>query len=374
MSQTYLPPLPPSAKEKARRRGLVIPIYFEDPEARSIEVGVTGTILVHLLVLLFAVPAMMRSEKSNAYVRPVPKRPFNLEIAPREPVPKPPPPPMKFVEANPNANNNVPDRTTNFAAQNQQAAQEKPTPNGKSDMPTLEGRKDIQTTQIVTGTLEKQQPQAPVAPAKVAPPKAAATPPKQEQVPLAGTDKAQGTNPDGYGTAQAKVDDNAKPIMDKVNGAKDAPPTDNANGTTARIDPRHPQPRKTLQQHVRPAIFTENKFGTSNAGLTALDARWSNYGEYLQRLVEAVQTEWDKILEGSRTYPPSGLVSIKFRLDSKGRSAAILDHSTQGTDEHGADACMAALTNPSPYGAWTPDMIALLGEAQDMTFTFYYQP
>src|SRR5580698_10420713 len=203
---------------------------------------------------------------------------------------------MKFVEANPNANNNTPDRTTNFAAQNQQVAQEKPTPNGKRDMPALEGQKDIKTNQIVTGTLEKQQPQAPVAPAKVAPPKAAVTPPKQEQNPLAGADKAQSKNPDGFGIAQAKVDDNAKPIMEKVVGAKDPPPRDNANGTAAAIDPRHPQPRKTLQQHVRHAMTTENKFGTSNIGPTAVDARWSNYGEYLQRLIESVQIEWDKIL------------------------------------------------------------------------------
>lgn len=374
MSKSYLPPPPPTGKPEVRRRGLLVPNLFQDPETRSIEVGVAGTILVHLLLLLF-IPQIMRTQSTvhPPARRPAAPRPFNIQLTPLARKPLPPKQPMKFVEANPNANNNVPDRTTNFAAQNQQVAQEKPTPNGKSDMPALEGQKEIKSTQIVTGTLEKQQPQAPVAPAKVAPPKAAVSPPRQEQNPLAGTDQVQGKNPDGYGTAQAKVDDNAKPIMQKVDGAKDAPPVANANGTAPQIDPRHPQPRKTLAQHVRPAIFTENKFGTSNIGPTAVDARWSNYGEYLQRLIESVQIEWDRILESSRTYPPSGsTVTVKFKLDSKGRVAEIIDV-TSSSSEQGKDSCVSAITNRSPYGEWTADMIALLGDAQDMTFTFYYQ-
>jgi hypothetical protein len=373
MSQTYLPPPAPVRKPEARRGRGFVPPLFQDPETRSIEVGVAGTILVHLLLLLFIVPQLMKSPPTKPYVRKqAPPRPFSIQLQPLPKPPPPPPQPNKFVEANPNANNKIPDRTTNFAAQNQTVAQEKPTPNGKSDMPTLEGRKDIKSTQIVSGTLTKQQEQAPVPQSKVAPPKAAVTPPKQAQNPLAGTDKAQGTNPDTFGTARAKVDDNAKPILEKVDGA-DAPQVANASGTAPRIDPRHPQPRKVLQPQVRPAVFTENKFGTSNIGPTAVDARWNNYGEYLQRLIESVQIEWDKILETGRTYPPGGTtVTVTFRLDSKGRVAAILDH-TSTSSEQGLQACMAAITNRSPYGEWTADMIALLGESQDMTFTFFYQ-
>jgi hypothetical protein len=35
--------------------------------------------------------------------------------------------------------------------------------------------------------------------------------------------------------------------------------------------------------------------------------------------------------------------------------------------------CVAAITEPSPYGKWTDDMIAMLGKEQTMTFVFYYQ-
>jgi hypothetical protein len=374
MSQTYLPPPAPKGEKEERRSRALVPGLFQDPEKRSIEVGVAGTIIVHLLLLLF-LPQIMKNQSSHAALRPKPpNRPFNIQLAPLPKKPPAPAIPKKFVEPNPNANHNTPDNTNNFGAQNQQVAQEKPTPNGKSDMPALEGQKDIKTNQIVTGTLEKQQPQPAVVPVKAAPPKAAVTPPKQEVNPLTGKEKVQGKDPDAYGSANAKVDDSAKAVRDKVEGAKTAPEVANASGAAPAIDPRHPQPRKTLQQHSRPAIFTENKFGTSNIGPTAVDSRWSNYGEYLQRLIEAVQIEWDRILESGRTYPPSGTVSVKFTLDSKGRIAAILDHVTSGTDDHGTAACMAAITNRAPYGAWTPDMIAMLGDSQDMTFTFYYQP
>jgi len=32
-----------------------------------------------------------------------------------------------------------------------------------------------------------------------------------------------------------------------------------------------------------------------------------------------------------------------------------------------------AITDRAPYGTWTDDMKAVLGEQQEMTFTFYYQ-
>jgi hypothetical protein len=276
------------------------------------------------------------------------------------------------VEANPNANNNTPDRTTNFAAQNQQVAQEKPT-TGKSDMPSLEGRKDVQSTQIVTGSLAKPEHTQPVVPpSPVTPPKPTQVAPKQQQNPLSGYEKKEGDDKDAYGSNISNQPDNAKDIPQKVDGAKTTSAV-TSTSTVPQIDPRHPQPRPTLeQQHVRPAIFAENKVGTSNIGPMALDARWSSYGEYLQRMIETIQREWDNIL-GGRTYPPSGTtVQVKFRMTSDGKIAEIIDVNSTST-EQGKQACESAITNPSPYGKWTDEMIAVLGDQQEMTFVFYYQ-
>ena len=111
-----------------------------------------GTILVHLLLLLL-LPQVLKQQPPHVAARKVAKpKVFTIQMTPPKVV-KALPVPKKYVErANPNANNDVPDRTNNFAARTQKVAQEKPTPNGKSDMPTQAGHcKDIPATQVVNG-------------------------------------------------------------------------------------------------------------------------------------------------------------------------------------------------------------------------------
>lgn len=369
MPASIAPP-PPAAPRRKRR--MLLPPFFQNPETRSIEIGVVATILVHLLMLLL-LPRIFLSGGANSMARLAPPHKFDLEFEPPPPQPKPRPPPMKFVEANPNANNNIPDKTNNFAAQNQTVAQEKPNPKGSSDMPTLEGRKDIHSTQIVTGTLQPQVRTPPAPAPQTAQTKPSVSPPKREQNPLTGFDKSIGDTKDAYGTNVGKLPDQAQDVQRQVSGTPDAPINDSATSMIPKIDPLHPQPRRFLAQHVRPAVFSENKLGTKNIGPIALDARWSNYGEYLQRLIESVQIEWDRILESSAVYPPSGTtVSVKFVIDSKGRITRIVDVESTSS-EQGKQACESAITNRSPYGEWTADMIAMLGQQQEMTFMFYYE-
>jgi hypothetical protein len=140
------------------------------------------------------------------------------------------------------------------------------------------------------------------------------------------------------------------------------------------LDRQKPQPRPVLQkQQVRPGIFSDNKFGTMNIGPTAVDAKWSNYGVYLQRMIETVQIQWDRILLSSTLYPPQGTtVTVKFRMDSDGKITSIIEVKNTSNDQ-GKEACISAITARSPYGKWSEDMIAVLGDSQEMTFTFYYQ-
>ena len=127
------------------------------------------------------------------------------------------------------------------------------------------------------------------------------------------------------------------------------------------------------QINVRPAIFTQQIAGTSNIGPIAIDARWSNYGAYLQRLIDSVQTQWERLLIESRISPPSGTtVEVKFVLNSEGKIARIVNVENQSTEQAG-HACMSAITDRAPYGLWTDDMKAVFGDQQEMTFKFFYQ-
>ncbi len=360
-------------------RGFVARLW-DDDDARSNIVGVVGVIIFYLLLWLVA-PHLLRVTPSvGSVVRPhASAKQFNIEIAPDTfEKPKPKPQPFKFVETNPDAPENTPDKTTNFAAQNQQVAQEKPTPDGKSDRPALEGQTEIKTTQIVTGQL--QQPiehiEAVPPPTETREAEKTITPPKQEQNPLAGFEKKEGENKDGFASNISKATENNKPIPDRIEGAKNAPAIQDAVAVEQpAIDPAHPRPRPQVvkQQKTRPAIFTENKFGTSNIGPTSVDARWSNYGAYLQRLIDTVQVQWENILISGKIYPPGGsTVTVTFILDSEGKIARIVNVENKSS-EQAAHACASAITDRAPYGPWTDDMIAMLGKQQEMTFTFYYQ-
>mgnify|MGYP001309537599 FL=1 len=371
MNDLLVSPSPATTLRRAAAR------LRDNPDTRSTAIGILGVLLVHLF-LFFVGPRALRLDEAPSVLRPHSSTSeFNIEITPEmfEQTKQEEPPPTNFVEANPDAPDNVPDRTNNFAAQNQQVAQETPTPDGKSDRPTTEGRTDVQSTQIVDGSLTQQIEQLPTPPSiqgqdeqqEVQPA------PRQEQIPLSGFEKTEGDNQHAYGSNIAKFAERPEAVPEHVEGAKEGSPT----GASAlpKIDPKNPRPRPQIvrQQQVRPAVFQENKFGTSNIGLAAWDAKWSNYGQYLQKLIDTVQIQWERILHESRLYPVNGTsVKVVFVLNSKGEIARIVN--VEGTAGQQAEkACASAITSRAPYGPWTDDMLAVLGEEQELTFNFFYQ-
>jgi hypothetical protein len=373
MSQIIVPPHPLTT---LRRQCVEL---WDDPDSRSVLIGLLGVLLVHLL-LLFSAPHVLRVDPSNSVLRPhSSNRQFNIEIAPDTFIPKPvpkPPPPFKFVETNPDAPDNAPDKTNNFAARNQQVAQEKPTPDGKSDRPAIAGQKEIESTQIVDGRLTKPVEQVQPSPMNETPPvQAAATVPRLEQNPLTGVEKREGTDENGFGSNIAKFPENTRPIPERIEGLKNVPLIQGTTSVQPQIDPQHPQRRPQIvkQMQTRPAIFQENKIGTQNIGATAIDAKWSAYGQYRQKMIETVQIQWERLLDESKIYPGGGkMMSVTFRMDKEGKITQIISvDGTAGTQA--ASTCTTAITSRAPYGDWTDDMIAVLGESQVMTFTFYYQ-
>ncbi len=363
----------------ARSRRLPAPRLSSDPDTRSIQIGVLGTILVHVLLFLVA-PHLLQVEPTHVIGRAPPARQFDIELAqdefslPKQPLPKEQAP-FKFVETNPDAPDNVPDNTNNFGAQNQQAAQEKPSPEVGGDRPAMEGRTDIDSAQIISGQLSPPVPPEPSAPPVEVAPEQSTAAPRAEQNPLSGYEKMEGDDKDSYGSNIAKFAENAKAVPEKVEGVENAQLLEGATTPgQQRIDPRRPRPAPRLERRARPAIFSENKIGTANIGPVAFDAKWSNYGQYLQQLIETVQVQWDRILIQSKLYPASGtVVVIKFRLDKHGKVVDILSAPNESVPEYATRSCLSAITTRAPYGEWTEDMVQVLGESQELTFSFYYQ-
>jgi hypothetical protein len=59
-------------------------------------------------------------------------------------------------------------------------------------------------------------------------------------------------------------------------------------------------------------------------------------------------------------------------MDLHGKITEILDVESTSS-EQGKQSCVSSITLTAPYGDWTDDMIAVLGNSQELTFRFYYQ-
>ena len=157
-------------RSTATRRRYWVPGLSADPDTRSVQIGLIWTVLIHLLLLLLA-PQVFRSDfVPGRFVQPgTNARNFDIEITPESLGFRPPQTSAsagRFVETNPDANNNIPDNTTNFAAQKQQAAQPEPDKNSTLRMPKTEGKKDFANdSQSVTGQLQKPEVTPPAPPA-----------------------------------------------------------------------------------------------------------------------------------------------------------------------------------------------------------------
>lgn len=129
----------------------------------------------------------------------------------------------------------------------------------------------------------------------------------------------------------------------------------------------------TSTQTTRPVTPRENGVGTENIAPTGADGRWKNYVTYLQKVIDRVQYQWEKQIIQLRESPVMGTqVSVKFVLNAEGKIARIVNVETTASKVY-SRICISAVADRTPYARWTDEMRAVLGDEQEMTFTFYYQ-
>ena len=360
---------PPEAPEK-------------DRTDRSIIIGLTCTLLFHIL-LVWLSPNFAFNKFSGVHsgisVTSANKgKTFDFELA-QPPVKEKERDPFKFVETNSAAPENIPDKTTNFSNRNQQSAQEVAAKElDPEHRPSVQGQDKIKNdAAIVSGDMAP--PQKAAAPSQTNPAEDTQDRVEQkaraEQVPLAGFDKTEGKSEDGIATNVAKANrsqtNNAQEALEGAPDAKD--PTGGLVNVakTQRAQPKE-RPKLSSVSLNRTTILTNRAPGVANIGVRGIDARWSEYGEYLQELQEIVQISWYKILQESRISPPRGShVSVTFRLNSKGETEIIKVEDFE-SGKQAVFSCQNAITYPQPYRKWTEQMIAVLGDSQEMTFDFYH--
>ena len=275
-------------------------------------------------------------------------RPMQVVVAPTEVSPARLPEHMRprFIEAPVNANRSVPEKAPFVAARNQTAAQ--PVPEAKptkSALPRSEGTS--QEMRVAQGVPRRIQESSAV-PAELQPGASAVA---------VGMAAGNRPGPVGAGGQAPKADPVPKPSP----GAEPAPKAANPDRPRAMV------PSGTA------GLLLRNNVGVNRAGAVAVDARFSQYGDYVQRMLEAVQSSWWDIIERSRFETVStGSCVVRFvlRRDGTVRDAQIL---RSDVPRMMALACKDAVMAPAPYDAWRADMVALYGEEDVVTISFHYR-
>ena len=281
---------------------------------------------LHLL-LLWVLPDSF--QKVVAFVRPIEvlTAPVKIDEARL-------PPKLRFIETNPLANQAVPKTTPFTSSRNQTAAQ--PVPEKmptNSPLPKSEGTSEqLRIAKGKPRSIDQSE----------------AQPISQPSISMAAPVKAP--PPPGPGKSAAQPSPTPAPVPVAANPDR----------------PRASVPSGTY------GLLLRRPVGVNRAGTIAVDARFSNYGDYTQRMMEAIQSSWWSIIERSRFEGLSrGNVIVRFRLHRDGTVTDAKVLSTEVTRVMTL-ACKDAVMAPAPYDIWRADMVAMYGESDTVTINFIY--
>lgn len=383
-----------SASERRKARALrEAPLLAALLERRSISrksliAGIVGTILFHLLGF-FGLPGDVFSTEQSDIVNRF--REYEIELAPEIEEPE-----QQYTQTNPDAPENEPDDTNNFAARDQQAAQEE-LPDEIDDLnrPSSESEDDIETNQFISGDLsppefspppspQQSQEQEQLQEAPLLAPKNQ-TQPLIKAIPIAGQQEEK--DPDETGLAEVEHDEDESPTNvneyiqgeaeegeEQEQGAANAQPLSLPQNAQEALEASEPSPRpRPRLPKVAPGPVANKSAGVSRTGTIAVDAKFSEFGEYMERLIEIVSARWNSLADEAAAKENNSKVVLRFVLTKDG---LISDMETRpGTTAKviGIYMCRTAIEEGMPYGPWTEEMVEVFGLDEEVNFTFYYR-
>ena len=345
-------------------------------------------LVIHGLIF-FAVPSSFLSAAPHINIEEL-----ELEILPPEldePVPVIP----EYVEANPNANMDSPDKDTNqHSFQDQHTAQENPDPESDSPLPEMDGELE-DSKKIVSESLDDKS--LPGAMSQVfetlerplerpaqgesqdfsdAQPMPPITHPQQPSESGEGKD-ATTTSPLTHSDESEEADASAPtPDIEEQTASPAEEMTVAPETPIAEMSLPKPTARRSVITRTPPGPLLKNNMRANKTGVVAVDSKFSEFGAYQQRMVEAIARQWH--LLASRSLSDIGgiyntQVTVEFFLDHDGE---ITSYKTtfNTSSEIGKTLCEQAILSTAPYGRWTTEMRALFGDQnQSVKFNFYYR-
>lgn len=347
---------------------------------RSLIIGLVCTLLFHLLGA-WVVPGDLfdaeSSEIKNQY------KEYQIELV--EDVPEEEE--EVYTQTNPDVPDNVPDDTNRFAARNQQAANEvAPEELDPNNRPASESEDDIDTDQFLTGDLTEPIPTTPPSEAQeqVDPTEAARQSLAQKKaIPIFGA--LDESDPDQEGIAENDFEEELEEAPtnvvdlfegDEEEGEEDAVETQNESESESTLiaqdyAPPSPRPRPQLPK-VASGPVRNSPLGVSKVGKIAVDAKFSEFGEYMERLIEVVSVRWNYLASERASKERNSVVRISFTLTKDGFVSNIATEPSTTSKAIGIYVARAAVQEGSPYGVWTSEMVEVFGNEETVNFSFHY--
>lgn len=245
--------------------------------------------------------------------------------------PKPEPMEERFFETNPRALGNEPPESANFSNRDQWAAQPEMQEKPADRIPTIDGTTE-ESQKIVEG-----DPLEPMA---------------------------------------WPMDDNLTDSLDPTAESKVCL-ADGPMAIPLERKPHHyplPTARPRSKLRLLPGELLKNPGATNSIGDIAVDARASDFGDYLSRLLEAISFQWEFFIERLK-FPQTegeGYVVVEVLLQPDGRidRATILD---TNLSQSAALICQDAIVSLSPFESWGEDMQSKFGEGKIIRIKFHYR-
>ncbi len=299
---------------------------------------------------------------------------------------------MRFVEANPEAPENEPDRTEQYSFRAQQAADQNPLTDA-GNTPTVEGEESSQ--KILQGQLDQTPPLPPgvysprvqpgegegseggklgaEAQPQVAPARPLPAPDFIRQKPVA--EEGPGSLLENIGLAPEAVEqpDPEAPIDIYRPPRTEQPVAQTGDGSGGAPDARPiPRERPRLAPELLTGPLMKSNSSASRRGDLAIDATFSEFGEYQQQFYAAIQTGWYQEIEFFQPIDTATRVHVRFRIKSDGTVDQV--EAVQSTASKLATViCETAITKRSPFRPWTKEMVEVFGHERWLNVVFHYR-
>ena len=333
-----------------------------------------SVILLHILVLLlfryFIKSEILKLSLEDSVL------PIELEIVP-----------IYYAEVNPEAVENKPDKSQVYSFQDQQAA-DTSMREDNSPVPLINGSEPY-ASKIVSAEVVSEESQLPPGIYALNKNTTMVSDSDQTDLTLSHAEAAlmSQTNPFEFEENKTGVDvmtfQNEGAVIPKTIGqSKIIPITKGALIATPKsvsesaeaLEKTRPIPmvRPKLSSEITKGPTMQSQASANKFGVIALDASFSEFGEYEQQFYSALQVGWYNEVAFYKPLDSGTEVSISFILKSDGsiHSVSVLS-TTAGLIA--TTLCESAITKRSPFRPWTQEMIQVFGEQKELRVRFYYR-